>query len=172
MVESRLGVEAPKVEVRFERLTVEADVRVGRRAVPTLLNCAVNAAQVTNEPAKIFHRRRRVPSIPTPPPQARCVSCSVNCFVPWLSLWLCLASFLSSGCMHCCKLQGNFFFFSFYFSKTLFCYFIISSLRQRDNCKREKGCGFGETPRMDCPILIPCSDPFSVGICLRNSRLF
>jgi hypothetical protein len=49
MVESRLGVEAPKVEVRFERLTVEADVRVGRRAVPTLLNCAVNAAQVTNE---------------------------------------------------------------------------------------------------------------------------
>ncbi|CAL5000759.1 unnamed protein product [Urochloa decumbens] len=41
----RLGVEAPKVEVRFERLTVEADVRVGRRAVPTLLNCAVNAAQ-------------------------------------------------------------------------------------------------------------------------------
>ncbi|CAD6264943.1 unnamed protein product [Miscanthus lutarioriparius] len=41
----RLGVEAPKVEVRFERLTVEADVRVGRRSVPTLLNCAVNAAQ-------------------------------------------------------------------------------------------------------------------------------
>ncbi|CAO2190429.1 unnamed protein product [Urochloa humidicola] len=41
----RLGVEAAKVEVRFERLTVEADVRVGRRAVPTLLNCAVNAAQ-------------------------------------------------------------------------------------------------------------------------------
>ncbi|RLN05461.1 ABC transporter G family member 45 [Panicum miliaceum] len=41
----RLSVEAAKVEVRFERLTVEADVRVGRRAVPTLLNCAVNAAQ-------------------------------------------------------------------------------------------------------------------------------
>jgi len=60
MVESRLGVEAPKVEVRFERLTVEADVRVGRRAVPTLLNCAVNAAQVTNEPANFFHRRRLV----------------------------------------------------------------------------------------------------------------
>lgn len=43
----RLGVEAAKVEVAFERLTVEADVRVGRRAVPTLLNCAINAAQVT-----------------------------------------------------------------------------------------------------------------------------
>ncbi|ONM03564.1 ABC transporter G family member 34 [Zea mays] len=43
--ERRLGVEAHKVEVRFERLAVEADVRVGSRAVPTLLNSAVNAAQ-------------------------------------------------------------------------------------------------------------------------------
>lgn len=34
------------MEVRFEKLTVEADVRVGRRAVPTLPNCAINAAQV------------------------------------------------------------------------------------------------------------------------------
>jgi hypothetical protein len=42
----RLGVGAAKVEVRLEKLTVEADVRVGRRAVPTLLNCAINAAQV------------------------------------------------------------------------------------------------------------------------------
>jgi hypothetical protein len=42
----RLGVGAAKVEVRFEELTVEADVRVGRRALPTLINCAVNAAQV------------------------------------------------------------------------------------------------------------------------------
>ncbi|OEL31258.1 ABC transporter G family member 45 [Dichanthelium oligosanthes] len=41
----RVGVEAAKVEVRFEKVTVEADVRVGRRAVPTLLNCAINAAQ-------------------------------------------------------------------------------------------------------------------------------
>jgi hypothetical protein len=42
----RLGVGAAKVEVRFEELTVEADVRVGRRALPTLMNCAINAAQV------------------------------------------------------------------------------------------------------------------------------
>ncbi|KAL5229992.1 hypothetical protein ABZP36_028768 [Zizania latifolia] len=41
----RLGVGAAKVEVRLEKLTVEADVRVGRRAVPTLLNCAINVAQ-------------------------------------------------------------------------------------------------------------------------------
>ncbi|AQK57890.1 ABC transporter G family member 34 [Zea mays] len=44
-MKEKLGVDAPKVEVRFERLTVEADVRVGRRAVPTLLNAAINAAQ-------------------------------------------------------------------------------------------------------------------------------
>jgi hypothetical protein len=42
----RLGVEAEKVEVSFEGFTVEAEVRLGRRAVPTLLNCAINAAQV------------------------------------------------------------------------------------------------------------------------------
>ncbi|KAM0900483.1 hypothetical protein ACQ4PT_020616 [Festuca glaucescens] len=47
-----LGVGAAKVEVRFEELTVEADVRVGRRALPTLINCAVNAAQ---ELATISH---------------------------------------------------------------------------------------------------------------------
>ncbi|KAF7050978.1 hypothetical protein CFC21_059267 [Triticum aestivum] len=41
----RLGFGAEKVEVRFEELTVEADVHVGHRALPTLLNCAVNAAQ-------------------------------------------------------------------------------------------------------------------------------
>ncbi|XP_044983003.1 ABC transporter G family member 45-like [Hordeum vulgare subsp. vulgare] len=41
----RLGVGVEKVEVRFEELTVEADVRVGRRTLPTLLNCVLNAAQ-------------------------------------------------------------------------------------------------------------------------------
>ncbi|KAK1608565.1 hypothetical protein QYE76_032238 [Lolium multiflorum] len=51
----RLGVGGEKVEVRFEELSVEAHVRVGRRALPTLLNCTVNAAQVrtTSRPACI-----------------------------------------------------------------------------------------------------------------------
>ena len=44
----RLGVEAAKVEAQFERLTVET-CRVGRHAVPTLLNCTVNTIQVTNQ---------------------------------------------------------------------------------------------------------------------------
>ncbi|KAM0870503.1 hypothetical protein ACQ4PT_039969 [Festuca glaucescens] len=42
-----LGVSGEKVEVRFEELTVEAHGRIGRRALPTLPNCAINAAQAT-----------------------------------------------------------------------------------------------------------------------------
>ena len=62
----RLGVEAAKVEVRFERLTVEADVRVGRHAVPTLLNCTVDTVQVTNQ------QRRRADRVLDPVVIYRC----------------------------------------------------------------------------------------------------
>jgi hypothetical protein len=79
----RLGVEAARVEVRFERLTVEADVRVGRRAVPTLLNCAVNAAQVTDQ-------RRRA---------ARCLDP-----IPSSSI---AASFRSHGQACCCDVFAS-----------------------------------------------------------------
>ncbi|XP_044978700.1 ABC transporter G family member 45-like [Hordeum vulgare subsp. vulgare] len=54
-----LGVAGPKVEVRFQDLAVEAQVRIGRRELPTLLNCAVNAVQ---DMASFFHmcsRRKR-----------------------------------------------------------------------------------------------------------------
>nr|XP_043635485.1 ABC transporter G family member 31 [Erigeron canadensis] len=34
----RVGLEIPTVEVRFEKLNIEADVLVGKRALPTLLN--------------------------------------------------------------------------------------------------------------------------------------
>lgn len=100
--ERRLGVEAHKVEVRFERLAVEADVRVGSRAVPTLLNSAVNAAQVitTTDPAAVvvvvFHLRT--------PPQPRCTSssCSVRRIDSFLGF---LCGFVSppssyGWCMH------------------------------------------------------------------------
>uniref|UniRef100_A0ACD6AAX2 Uncharacterized protein n=1 Tax=Avena sativa TaxID=4498 RepID=A0ACD6AAX2_AVESA len=40
----RQGVSA-KVEVRFEELAVEANVRIDQRTQPTLINCVVNAAQ-------------------------------------------------------------------------------------------------------------------------------
>jgi hypothetical protein len=38
----RVGMELPKVEVRFERLKVEVEVHVGRRALPTLPNFVLN----------------------------------------------------------------------------------------------------------------------------------
>lgn len=43
---SRVGIELSKVEVRFEELSVEADVHVGGRALPTVLNSYRNFAEV------------------------------------------------------------------------------------------------------------------------------
>lgn len=42
----RVGIELSKVEVRFENLTVEADVHVGGRALPTVLNSVRNFVEV------------------------------------------------------------------------------------------------------------------------------
>ncbi|URD75112.1 Plant PDR ABC transporter associated [Musa troglodytarum] len=42
---ARLGVEAPKVEVRFEGLSVETEVSVRKRVLPTLPNAIINTAQ-------------------------------------------------------------------------------------------------------------------------------
>uniref|UniRef100_A0A803Q6Z7 Uncharacterized protein n=1 Tax=Cannabis sativa TaxID=3483 RepID=A0A803Q6Z7_CANSA len=38
----RVGIEIPKVEVRFENLSIEGDAYVGTRALPTLLNSSLN----------------------------------------------------------------------------------------------------------------------------------
>lgn len=42
---NRVGIELPTVQVRFEHLTVEADCFVGSRALPTLPNATLNAAE-------------------------------------------------------------------------------------------------------------------------------
>ncbi|KAI3984864.1 hypothetical protein MKX01_004632 [Papaver californicum] len=41
----RVGIEIPKIEVRFENLSIEADAYVGTRALPTLLNSTLNAVE-------------------------------------------------------------------------------------------------------------------------------
>ncbi|KAJ3692680.1 hypothetical protein LUZ60_011775 [Juncus effusus] len=41
----RLGVQAIKVEVKFENLTVEAETQAGKRALPTLLNSTIRGVQ-------------------------------------------------------------------------------------------------------------------------------
>jgi len=42
----RVGIEIPKVEVRFEDLFVEGDAFNGSRALPTLVNSTMNAMEV------------------------------------------------------------------------------------------------------------------------------
>lgn len=41
----RVGIELPTVEVRFERLTVQAQCQVGSRALPTMLNTTRNITE-------------------------------------------------------------------------------------------------------------------------------
>ncbi|KAI5666595.1 hypothetical protein M9H77_16448 [Catharanthus roseus] len=41
----RVGIEIPKVEVRFQNLSIEGDAYVGTRALPTLLNSTLNAME-------------------------------------------------------------------------------------------------------------------------------
>lgn len=42
----RVGIEIPKIEVRYDHLSVEGDVFVGSRALPTLLNVTLNTFEV------------------------------------------------------------------------------------------------------------------------------
>ncbi|EFJ27083.1 ATP-binding cassette transporter [Selaginella moellendorffii] len=41
----RVGIDLPKIEVRYEGLQIEAAVRVGKRALPTLFNFVINMSQ-------------------------------------------------------------------------------------------------------------------------------
>ncbi|KAF8009460.1 hypothetical protein BT93_J0450 [Corymbia citriodora subsp. variegata] len=41
----RVGIEIPKIEVRFQKLCIEGDAYVGTRALPTLLNATLNAIE-------------------------------------------------------------------------------------------------------------------------------
>lgn len=43
---NRVGIEVPKVEVRYENLSIEGDAYVGTRALPTLLNSSLNFIEV------------------------------------------------------------------------------------------------------------------------------
>lgn len=42
----RVGIEIPKIEVRFQNLFIEGDAYVGTRALPTLLNSTLNTLEV------------------------------------------------------------------------------------------------------------------------------
>ncbi|KAM3282848.1 hypothetical protein P3S67_026493 [Capsicum chacoense] len=54
----RVGIETPKVEVRFEHLCIDEDAFVGSRALPTLWNAAINFVEI-----KIIPSKKRVVNI-------------------------------------------------------------------------------------------------------------
>jgi len=41
-----VGIEIPKIQLRYEHLSVEGDVYIGKRAIPTLINVAMNVIEV------------------------------------------------------------------------------------------------------------------------------
>ena len=43
----RVGIDLPKIEVRFEHLNVGAEAYVGSRALPTIFNFLVNIVEVS-----------------------------------------------------------------------------------------------------------------------------
>ncbi|XP_037406461.1 ABC transporter G family member 32-like [Triticum dicoccoides] len=54
----RVGIDYPTIEVRFEKLEVEAEVLVGNRALPTLVNSVRNTMEAIGHALHIFPRRK------------------------------------------------------------------------------------------------------------------
>ncbi|KAL8551735.1 hypothetical protein ACS0TY_000705 [Phlomoides rotata] len=54
----RVGIEIPKVEVRYEHLSVEGDAYVGSRALPTLWNSTLNMLEGFFEKVKILPSKK------------------------------------------------------------------------------------------------------------------
>nr|XP_023897861.1 ABC transporter G family member 34-like [Quercus suber] len=42
----RVGIEIPKIQLRYEHLSVEGDVYIGKRAIPSLINVALNVIEL------------------------------------------------------------------------------------------------------------------------------
>lgn len=59
----QVGVEIPKVEVRFEHLSVKGDVYIGRRALPTLLNATINIIETIIGLVHLVPSKKRILNI-------------------------------------------------------------------------------------------------------------
>ncbi|KAL6842808.1 hypothetical protein ACP4OV_027652 [Aristida adscensionis] len=55
----RVGIDYPTIEVRFEHLHVEAQVRVGNRGLPTVLNSATNTIEAIGNALHIIPSRKQ-----------------------------------------------------------------------------------------------------------------
>ncbi|KAL3649675.1 Pleiotropic drug resistance protein 2 [Castilleja foliolosa] len=59
----RVGIDIPKVEVRYEHLSITGKARVGSRALPTLLNSTLNMIEGVFEKVKIIPSKRKAVNI-------------------------------------------------------------------------------------------------------------
>eukprot|EP00253_Pinus_taeda_P004241 PITA_04241 len=59
----KVGIDMPKIEVRFEHLSVDADVYVGSRSLPTIPNFSLNMLEAFLGFLKIFPNKKRPLSI-------------------------------------------------------------------------------------------------------------
>ncbi|XP_028768416.1 pleiotropic drug resistance protein 2 isoform X2 [Neltuma alba] len=59
----KVGIEIPKIEVRFEHLFVEGEAYIGTRALPTLVNSTLNAMENVLGSIKLFPSKKRVVNI-------------------------------------------------------------------------------------------------------------
>ncbi|KAF9594978.1 hypothetical protein IFM89_035751 [Coptis chinensis] len=59
----RVGISIPKIEVRFEHLSIEGDVYVGNRAIPTLYNSTLNAIEMVLGLMRLSPSRKRINKI-------------------------------------------------------------------------------------------------------------
>ncbi|MBA0571637.1 hypothetical protein Golob_002018, partial [Gossypium lobatum] len=59
----RVGIDVPKIEVRFEHLSIEGDAYLGTRALPTLLNSTLNTIEGVLGLIKLFPSKKRVVNI-------------------------------------------------------------------------------------------------------------
>ncbi|GJZ91690.1 AAA+ ATPase domain-containing protein, partial [Tanacetum coccineum] len=59
----RVGIDKPKIEVRYKNLSIEGDVHVGSRALPTLLNATINTVEGFLQSIRLVPSKKRVVKI-------------------------------------------------------------------------------------------------------------
>ncbi|CAN1252375.1 Pleiotropic drug resistance protein 2 [Linum perenne] len=59
----RVGIEIPKIEVRFQNLSIEGEAYIGTRALPTLLNSTLNAIEGVLEFIGLCSSKKKVVKI-------------------------------------------------------------------------------------------------------------
>ncbi|KAI3710643.1 hypothetical protein L2E82_40432 [Cichorium intybus] len=59
----KVGIDIPKIQVRYKNLSIEGDVHVGSRALPTLLNATLNTMEGILRFFKLVPSKKRVVKI-------------------------------------------------------------------------------------------------------------